>query len=280
MKIGIIGLGLMGGSFALAIKKKFKQRDERLEIIGLDHNDQHCLEALELKIADKITDDIHDLLNLDLIVLAIPVNGILKILPELKEASKETTIVDFGSTKEMIVKSIPKEIRANFVASHPMAGTENFGPSAADRKLYRGKVVVLCDTEANDKYHLKKAKNIFRDIGMKIFYMNAKDHDKHAAYISHMPHAVSYALANTVLAQENPKEILAMAGGGFKSMSRIAKSSPNMWIDIFKQNKDNLLNAVDDISKELETFKSLTQNEEWEKLREWILKANKLHEII
>jgi len=280
MKIGIIGLGLMGGSFALAMRKKFKNRDEDLEIIGLDHNVQHCLEALQLKIVDKITDDIQDLLNLDLIILTIPVNAIIAVMQELKDVSKNCTIIDFGSTKEKIVNAIPKEIRKNFVAAHPMAGTEKFGPTAADRKLYRGKVVVLCNTEDNDPKHLKKAKNAFEDIGMKIAYMNAKEHDRHAAYISHMPHAVSYSLANAVMAQQNPQDILAMASGGFIGMSRIAKSSPNMWIDIFKQNKEFLLESTDAFIKEIETFKQLAQNEEWEEMTKWIKKANKLHEIL
>ena len=280
MKVGIIGLGLMGGSFALALRKAYKEKDEKLKIIGLDHNDQHCIEALELKIADKITDDINDLLNLDLIVLTIPVNAILNILPQLKDASKDTTIIDFGSTKEKIVNAIPKEIRANFVASHPMAGTEKFGPKAADRKLYRGKVVVICNKEQNDEKHLKVAKDIFRDIGMKIFYMDAKEHDIHAAYISHMPHAVSYALANSVMKQENPKAILALAGGGFKDMSRIAKSSPNMWIDIFKQNKENLLKSIKHFNEELNMLENFIKEDDWDSTKEWIEKANALHEIL
>jgi len=280
MKIGIIGLGLMGGSFALALRKKYKKKEEKLEIIGLDHNDQHCLEALKLKIVDKITDDIADFKNLDLILLTIPVNPLIDMMKELKDVSKNTTIIDFGSTKEKIVKAIPKEIRKNFVAVHPMAGTEKFGPTAANKKLYRGKVVVLCNTKDNDISHLKKAKNIFKDLGMKIFYMDAKSHDKHAAYISHMPHAVSYSLANAVMSQENPKEILAMAGGGFAGMSRIAKSNPNMWVDIFKQNKSNLIEATEAFCKELETFKKLVENEEWDKIKKWIKKANKLHEIL
>ncbi len=280
MKIGIIGLGLMGGSFALAIKKSFKKRDEKLEIIGIDHNDQHSLEALSLKIVDKITDDINDLLDLDLIVLTIPVNAILNIMPSLKDASKNTTIIDFGSTKEKIVESIPKEIRENFVASHPMAGTENSGPSAADRKLYRGKVVVICNSEDNNPKHLKFTKNIFREIGMKIFYMNAKEHDRHAAFISHMPHAVSYALANSVMRQENPKAILALAGGGFRGMSRIAKSTPAMWIDIFKQNKQNLLDATKCLKSEITTFEKLIEDENWQETTDWILNANELHKIL
>ncbi len=280
MKVGIIGLGLMGGSFALALKKEFKKREERLKIVGLDHNMQHSLEALELNIVDKITDDIHDLLHLDLIVLAIPVNAILKTLPLLKEASKNTTIIDFGSTKEKIVNAIPKEIRPNFIAAHPMTGTEKSGPTAADRKLYRGKVIVLCNTEENDKDHLFFAKDLLRDIGMKIIKMNAKEHDRHAAFISHMPHAVSYALANSVLKQEQKREILALAGGGFKDMSRIAKSTPNMWIDIFTQNRENLLDATECFIQELQQFQEYVKNEDWGSAKEWILQANKLHEII
>jgi prephenate dehydrogenase len=280
MKVGIIGLGLMGGSFALALKKRFKEKDEKLEVIGLDNNDQHSIEALELKIVDKITDDISDLLNLDLIVLAIPVDAILDILPKLKDASKDTTIIDFGSTKEKIVKAIPKTIRENFVASHPMTGTEKCGPSAATRKLYRGKVVVLCDTQDNSPKHLKFAKDIYKEIGMKIFYMDAKEHDIHAAYISHMPHAISYALANSVMKQENPKAILALAGGGFKDMSRIAKSSPSMWIDIFKQNKKNLLTSIEHFKEELAYIEDYIKNEDWDSAREWILRANRLHDIL
>ncbi len=279
MKIGIIGLGLIGGSLALALKKKYKD-EKKLEIIGIDHNDQHCLEALELKIADKITDDIKDLEDADLIFLTIPVDGIIAVMDELKNVSKHTTIIDCGSTKEKIVNAIPKEIRANFVAAHPMAGTEKFGPSAADRKLFRGKVVVLCNTQENDYEHLKKAKTIFRDIGMKIIYMDAKEHDRHAAFISHMPHAVSYSLANAVMNQEDPKAIVAMAGGGFKDMSRIAKSSPNMWIDVFKQNKENLLEAIEAFSKELEILKKGVESENWDEVKEWISKANNLHNIL
>lgn len=280
MKVGVVGLGLMGGSFALALKKLYKNMDKSIEIVGLDHNDQHTLEALELKIADKITDNISDLLELDLIVLAIPVNAILKIMPQLLDIGEETTVVDFGSTKEQIVNAIPHKIRKNFIAAHPMTGTEKSGPIAADRKLYRGKVVVLCNTEDNSPQHLHFIKDIFTNLGMKISYMNAADHDRHAAFISHMPHAVSYALANSVLKQEKKNEILNLAGGGFKDMSRIAKSTPTMWIDIFKQNKSNLLQAVTCFSSEMEKFKILIENEDWEGIKEWIESANRLHNII
>ncbi|NPA51040.1 MAG: prephenate dehydrogenase [Epsilonproteobacteria bacterium] len=278
MRVGVIGLGLMGGSFALALKKEYRNR--KIEIIGMDHNEKHCLKALELNIADKITDEIKDLYEVDLIVLAIPVEPMIKIIKELEGVSKNTTIIDFGSTKEKIVKSIPNKIRGNFVASHPMTGTEKAGPLAADKNLYRGKVVVICDSEQNTPYHLNKAKSIYKDLGMKIIYMDAKEHDRHAAFISHMPHAVSFALANSVMAQEDPKAIIALAGGGFKDMSRIAKSSPNMWIDIFKQNKENLLEAIEAFDKELQNYKESIKNEKWDEVRDLILKANRLHDIL
>ncbi len=278
MKVGIIGLGLMGGSFALALKKRYK--DKELEIIGLDHNAQHCIEALELKIADKITDELKDLFEVDLLILAIPVDAIVALIPKLKGVSKETTIVDFGSTKEKIVQAIPKEIRPNFIAAHPMTGTEKHGPSAADKKLYRGKVMVLCDTHENNPKNLEFARKIFSDLGMKIIYMNAKEHDLHAAYISHMPHAISYALANSVLSQENPEAIIALAGGGFKDMSRIAKSSAAMWVDIFRQNKKNVVEAINSFEEELGHLKKAIANENWQEVEKLIQKANTLHKIL
>ncbi len=276
MQIGIIGLGLMGGSFALALKERY----EEVEIIGYDHNDQHCIEALELGLVDKITDDLEDFENLDLILLAIPVDAILNIIPHLNSISNKTTIIDFGSTKSLIVDSIPKSIRENFVPAHPMTGTEKSGPSSAISNLYRGKVVVLCNIQDSGEIQRRLAKKIFSDLGMKIFYMDAIEHDRHAAFISHMPHALSYALANSVMKQENPKAILALAGGGFKDMSRIAKSSPNMWEDIFRQNKNNLLEAIFSFKEELEQCEEMIKAGDWKALHKWMEKANSLHEIL
>lgn len=276
MNIGIIGLGLMGGSFALALRERY----EDLEILGYDHNDQHCIEALELNLVDRITDELEDFKTLDLIILAVPVNGIIATLPELTGIGEKTTIIDFGSTKKQIVESIPSEIRRNFVAAHPMTGTEKFGPSAAKADLYRGKVVVLCDIEESGEIQRRLAKRIFTDLGMKIFYMDAEEHDRHAAFISHMPHALSFALANAVMKQENPRAIIALAGGGFKDMSRIAKSSPTMWTDIFRQNQVNLLQAIECFKGELERCESLVKEERWEELHRWMERANGLHEIL
>jgi len=276
MKVGIIGLGLMGGSFALALRNRY----EEVEILGYDHNDQHCIEALERDLVDKITDDLEDFETLDLIILAVPVGGILSLLPRLTAVSDETTIIDFGSTKKLIVDSVPPEIRRNFVAAHPMTGTEKSGPTAAQPDLYRGKVVVLCNLEESGEIQRRLAKKIFTDLGMKIFYMDAAEHDRHAAFISHMPHALSYSLANTVMKQENPKAIIALAGGGFRDMSRIAKSSPDMWTDVFRQNKENLLAAIACFKGELERCEKMIQAEEWEALHQWMSKANALHEIL
>jgi prephenate dehydrogenase len=276
MRVGIIGLGLMGGSFALALRGQYSD----LEIIGYDHNDQHCIDALQLGLADKISDDLEDFTSLDLIVLAIPVDAIIQVLGEFDSLAESTTMIDFGGTKKPIVEAVPPQIRKNFVAGHPMTGTEFSGPQAALPDLYRGKVMVFCDIEESGEHQRKFAKRIFTDLGMKLFYMDAAEHDRHAAFISHMPHALSYSLANAVMKQENPKAIIALAGGGFRDMSRIAKSSPKMWTDIFRQNKKNILLAIACFKGELERCETLVENEEWDELYRWMERANRLHEIL
>ncbi|SHO81061.1 Prephenate and/or arogenate dehydrogenase (unknown specificity) [hydrothermal vent metagenome] len=276
IKIGIIGLGLMGGSLGLALKSL----DRDYHIIGLDHNQSHLDEALKLKLVDEIVDDIKDIEKCNIIFLAIPVDAIIATTNNLQNISKDTTIIDLGSTKYKISNSIPPKIRENFVTAHPMAGTENFGPSSAFIGLYEDKTVVLCDLEKSGEKQRIIAKDIFHSIGMNIVYMDSKEHDIHTAYISHMPHALSYALANSVLNQEDPKNILALAGGGFRDMSRIAKSSANMWEDIFRQNRDNLIDALTHVSNELDYCKRLIEKDEYEELNQWMKKANILHKII
>ena len=275
MDIGIVGLGLMGGSLALDLKSYNLAN----HIVGYDRNQQHCQEALQLGLVDEIV-SFEDLKKCDVIFLAIPVEGIISALHNLQDIEPKTTIIDLGSTKEKIVASCPAKIRSNFVAAHPMAGTEYSGPLAALKGLYHDKIVVLCNTEENDPFHKERAENIFVSIGMQIVYMDAKEHDLHAAYISHLPHAISYALANSVLKQEDPKSILILAAGGFKDMSRLAKSNPTMWSDIFKQNKKNLLASLEVFKKELRTAKELIENERWEELKEWMQKATTLHKIL
>jgi prephenate dehydrogenase len=275
-KIGIVGLGLMGGSLALALREHSKDA----EFIGLDHNPQHGKEALNLGLVDKLASDLEEIKSCDIIFLSIPVDGIIAISKQLTGIDPECTVIDLGSTKAKISESIPPEIRQNFVAAHPMTGTEKFGPSAALADLYKDKVVVLCDMEKSGAHQKKVAKELFKSLEMKLVYMDAKEHDRHAAYISHMPHALSYALANAVMKQEARESIVALAGGGFKDMSRIAKSSPNMWEDIFRQNKENLLEAINSFQSELKKCQKMVEQEEWENLNHWMQDANKLHDIL
>ena len=275
MEAAIVGLGLIGGSLALDLKNHHLVES----IVGYDHNKNHCKQALELNLVDEIV-PLERIKKADILFLAIPVEAIISTLQTLKDVSSTTTIIDLGSTKEKIVKSCPKQIRSNFVAAHPMAGTEYSGPKAAIAGLYKDKIVVLCNTEENDPLHKERAENLFVGIGMQIVYMDAAEHDLHAAYISHLPHAISYALANSVLKQEDPKSILILAAGGFKDMSRLAKSNPAMWKDIFKQNKKNLLTALNSFNKELFLAEKLIQEERWEELQEWMQTATTLHQIL
>ncbi|HIP02513.1 MAG TPA: prephenate dehydrogenase [Campylobacterales bacterium] len=275
MVIGIVGLGLMGGSLGLALKSTM----EDVKLVGFDHNKIHCEEANKLGFVDEIVS--FDILKKsDVIILAIPVEAIIKTFENLKDIEPDTTIIDLGSTKAKIVALTPKEIETNLVAAHPMAGIEKFGPNAAFGELYAGQVVVLCDIEKNSPLHKQRAIDIFNALKMKIVYMNAKAHDLHAAYISHLPHAISYALANSVLKQEDPKSILALAAGGFRDMSRIAKSSPNMWSDIFQQNSTNLLHAIEGFERELTTVKKMIKEEDDEGLKKWMRSATTLHKIL
>lgn len=276
MNIGIVGLGLMGGSFAKAMKKYGIAK----KVYGYARSEQSKKEIAELNLVDELVDMKTLKEKSDLIVLAIPVDNIITILPDLLDVNTNTTIMDLGSTKEYIVKNIPKEIRKNFVAAHPMCGSEKFGPKAAMDNLYEGKTVVLCDLEDNDKLHEQRAIKVFQDIGMRLVFMDSKNHDIHACYMSHLPHAISYSLANTVMGHEDPKSIIALAAGGFTDMSRIAKSSPDMWTDIFKQNKNNLLDSIDLFEEHMKKVRKMVEDEEYDDLKQWMEKANTLHEIL
>ena len=275
MNVAIIGLGLMGGSLALSLKKLNFIKS----IVGSDHNQQHQEDAIKLGLVDKIV-SFEGIKECDVIFLAIPVNGVITTLQNFTNIPKETTIIDLGSTKEIIVSSVPQSIRENFVASHPMTGTENFGPHAAVEGLYKEKAVVLCDLEDSGKHQQEVARKIFKALGMKKYFMKAKEHDRHAAFISHMPHAISYSIANTVMKQENKHNIIALAAGGFRSMSRLAKSSPHMWEDIFRQNRTNLLEAIGLFEAELSSLKKEIEEENWDSVRKTMDHGKTLHEIL
>ncbi|MDR0579151.1 MAG: prephenate dehydrogenase [Campylobacteraceae bacterium] len=275
MLIGIIGLGLIGGSMGLALQNTKLVK----KIVGFDNNIAHCEEALKLNLVHEIV-NFDDIKKCDVIFLAIPVDAIIKVMQNLTDISSETTIIDLGSTKEQIVQKTPQNLKKQFIPAHPMTGTEKFGPSAAFATLYNGGTVVICKGKEIEDIHLTRAVQIFSHIGMKIFFMDPKEHDKHASYISHMPHALSYALANSVMRQENPKSILILAGGGFRDMSRVAKSSPVMWSNIFKQNRENFLEAVEIFQAELEKCRIMVENNQWEELEDWMKNATTLHKIL
>ena len=275
MTVGIVGLGLIGGSLGLALQStKLVSK-----VLGYDHNLTNCEDALELKLINEIV-SFNEIKKCDIIFLAIPVEAIIQTLGSLEEIDENTTIVDLGSTKGEIIKSIPSSIRSNFVAAHPMTGTEKFGPHAAFKTLYQDKIVVFCDTKDSSDFHKDRAIQIFSHIGMKIVFMNGESHDRHASFISHLPHAISFALANSVIGQEDPKRILLLAAGGFESMSRLAKSSPTMWSEIFKQNRENLLTSLEVFEKELSTCKKMIKDKKWSELENWMGDATTLHKIL
>lgn len=276
MKVGIVGLGLMGGSMALALQKL----PYITSISGSDHNPEHQRIALELGLVQRIVPLETLKSECDVIFLAVPVDGVISLLAQCEDlAGSDKTLIDLGSTKSLIIKNVPSSIRKNFIAAHPMTGTEQFGPNAALEGLYTNKVVVLCDLEHSGETQRSVALKLFDDIGMQIRKMGAEQHDRHAAFISHMPHVISYAIANTVLKQEEKENILTLAAGGFRSMSRLAKSSPAMWEDIFRQNRDNVLQAVEFFEEELALLKKGLQDADYATLRKEMKDANKLYEI-
>jgi len=276
MVIGIVGLGLMGGSFAISLRENI---EEEIMIVGYDHNPLHVKESIELGIIDSSV-SIEELRNIsDVIILAIPVGAIKAEIKNMHGVKKNCTIIDLGGTKESIIKAASKEIRPHLVAAHPMAGTEYSGPKAAFGSLLKNKIVVLCNIEDSGQTQKNMAVKLFSAIGMKIVYMNASDHDRHAAFISHMPHVISYALANSVISQEDKKSILILAAGGFRDMSRLAKSSPRMWRDIFIENRETLLKSMDAFEKELKEARELIAKSSWDELQEWMESANSLHAL-
>lgn len=275
MRVGIIGLGLMGGSLALSLKSLNFVK----EIVGFDHNKTHQETALKRGLVSTCV-DMAEIEQCDVIFLAIPVDAIKALLQTFTCRNKDCTIIDLGSTKEAIVEAVPATIRPNFVAAHPMTGTEFFGPEAAIEGLYKDKVVVLCNLEESGKRQQENAVRLFSGIHMRLIYMRANEHDRHAAFISHLPHAISYSLANTVMKQEDKYSILAMAAGGFRSMSRLAKSSPQMWEDVFRQNSENLLESIELFERELHALKQNIINKEFDAVANTMHDANKLHDIL
>lgn len=275
MKIGIIGLGLMGGSLGLALKEK---RIASM-IIGDDSNPIHRRQALSLGLVDECL-DLQGVLACDVVFLCTPVNAIVEIVQGIKSLKPNQTIIDFGGVKREIIAAIPKDLRQNFISLHPMVGTENFGPKAAFKDLYKNQIMIFVDIAQSGEYQVNLAREICINLEMNIIKMDAISHDRHTAFISHMPHILSYALANTVLKQEKAQDIVAVAGGGFKGMVRIAKSSGVMWSEIAKQNKAEILEAIEIYERELKSAKEMIKGDRFDDLCEWMSAANKLRDIL
>ncbi len=278
MKITVIGLGLIGGSLA----KSLQVIDSENYLYGVDNNSSHQKTALELDLVHEVTDLDSAISKSELILIAIPVDAITKFLPNLLDQIGQQTVIDFGSTKASICKAVanhPK--RGNFVAAHPMAGTENTGPTAAIEDLYSGKVNIICEKEHSNTHHLDIALRLFEALKMKIIYMDPQEHDKHIAYVSHLSHISSFMLGQTVLdIEKDEKNIFNMAGSGFQSTVRLAMSSPQMWAPIFKQNKQNVSSALDEYIQHLTEFKKAIDTEDLPLLLELMEKANDIRRVL
>lgn len=274
----IVGVGLIGGSFALKCKKEGLSN----RIIGVDNNADHAAKAIELGLVDEMTDLVSAVEQADVIVLSIPVNALSVLLPSILDLVDQQVVIDMGSTKSHIsavVENHPK--RGRFVASHPMWGTEYSGPAAAVENAFENKAVILCDLEKTDEDAISIAKEIFASLPMRMIEMNAADHDLHAAYVSHISHITSFALANTVLEKEKEDDaIFEMASAGFESTVRLAKSSPEMWTPILMHNRENVLDVLNEHITQLKKFKACLEKENWEYLNELMSHANQIKRII
>ena len=276
--VTIIGVGLIGGSLAMRLKEKgIAQR-----IIGVDNNPNHLNTALELGLVDDVMSLDEAIPLSDVIIFAIPVDATMSVLPMVLDKVDQQIVIDLGSTKGAMVNLIKNHpSRKRFVAAHPMWGTEYSGPEAAVKGAFEFKTVIVCNAEESDSRALDWAKEMFSTIGMNIMEMSAEAHDIHAAYISHIAHITSFALANTVLEKEHEDQaIFALASAGFESTVRLAKSNPQMWVPILKQNKENILDVLNEHITQLRKFKSCLEKENWDYLKHLMEQANKIKRII
>lgn len=271
--ITIIGLGLIGGSIALDLKKVGFAK----QITGVDQSKEHENEALELGITDKIESLENAVTLADIVILATPVNVNIALLPKILDLINPNTVVmDVGSTKTSIIEAIkdhPK--RKSFVPTHPMAGTEYSGPSAAFHGLFKDRVGIICNSEESSPTAVQLISELYFHLGSRLILMNAESHDEHVGYVSHLSHAISYALAVTVLEKEqNDAAIFNLAAGGFSSTVRLAKSSVDMWLPIFEENSKYVLPILDLYLENLNKFKSYLENKDSQKLFDFIKTAN------
>jgi len=278
MKIYVIGIGLIGGSMALDIKTLHPEA----KIYGIDTNESHLAEAIALGVVDSGA-AFADLVDADFVIVSVPVDVALLVLPKVLDIIGDNTIVfEVGSTKMPICETVannPK--RRNFIATHPIAGTEFSGPSAAIKGLFQGKTNIICEVEKTTFKLQEKALDLFKAMGMRIRYMDPKSHDKHIAYVSHLSHISAFMLGKTVINKEkDEQDIFDMAGSGFESTVRLAKSSPAMWTPIFKQNRKQVVKTLDEYISNLSKFKELLENEDYDAIYNEMQSVNKIKEIL
>jgi prephenate dehydrogenase len=274
----VVGVGLIGGSLCLDIKKIYP----KVKIYGIDSSTDNLDLAIKLNLIDYKT-SFDNLNKADLVLISTPVDVANKIIIDvLNTINSKSLVIDFGSTKMNICSKVKNhKKRKNYLASHPIAGTEFSGPKAAFSGLFSNKTIILCDTEKTDKNLLITAKNIFRSMQMNIRYMDSLSHDKHIAYVSHLSHISSFMLGKTVMDKEkNENNIFDMAGSGFESTVRLAKSSPEMWAPIFELNKENIVESLEEYIMNLNSFKNLLQNDNFGELKNQMTQTNYIKNIL
>jgi len=277
--VTIIGVGLIGGSIGLALKEKGLVK----KVIGVGRSEESLRKALELGLIDEALPLEEAVAKADLIYVSIPVDVTLPVMQRIMDLiTDKQIVVDAGSTKNVLCEAIADHpMRRQFVATHPMWGTEYSGPEAAVKNAFAGRTCVICEKEKSNADAVAAVEEMYRQIGMHLVYMDAVSHDMHAAYVSHISHITSFALANTVLEKEKEDNaIFELAGGGFESTVRLAKSNPAMWVPIFMQNRENVLDVLNEHIMQLRKFKSCLEKENYAYLMELMENANKIRRIL
>lgn len=287
MKIGIIGLGLIGGSMAIDLKRKgFAD-----EVLGVEAEPVNAAAAGKIGLVDRVVSYEECVEQSDIVVLAVPVGAAVKLLPDILDrfnaissepSGLDKIVIDVCSTKEQLARSVKYHpARRQYVATHPMAGTEYSGPWAAMPGLFDGHAGIICDAEESSTKAVRTIERLYEALNMRTIYMNSSNHDVHTAYVSHISHVTSFALALTVLEKEkDEKHIFDLASGGFSSTVRLAKSSPDMWTPILTQNSDNVLHVIDTYIEKMQAFRDAIADGDEESIRGLIAESNKIRRII
>ena len=279
-KVAIVGLGLIGGSMAVDLRR----RGFADEIIGVENDQLNAEAALKMGLADRIASAEEAFAQADIIVLAVPVDAAAKLLPQALDAvaGSERIVIDVCSVKEMMCRvAAGHRARANYVATHPMAGTEYSGPWAAMPGLFDGRACIFCDVEESSRKAVSRIEELYAALNMRVTYMRSDAHDMHVAYVSHISHITSFALALTVLDKEkDEKHIFDLASGGFSSTVRLAKSNADMWVPILQQNRENVLRVIDTYIDKMQSFRDAIDALDGDEIRSLIEDANKIKRII